>query len=134
MRRVLPCLFLFALAGSINAQPARTHDVTPADYASVNIVTELAVSPDGKHVAYCLATWDEKADNRRTDLWVVSTDGNGKPRQLTRDRANDRHPRWGADGQAVYVLGNRKKDEQLKPPFNGSTQIWKVPVAGGEPT
>ncbi|HEY3788408.1 MAG TPA: hypothetical protein VGL71_06105, partial [Urbifossiella sp.] len=58
---LLPFLYLL-VAGSAAAQPtARTHDVTPDDYASIALVSELAVSPDGKQVAYCLATWDVKA-------------------------------------------------------------------------
>lgn len=131
--RFLSVLAVVVFAPFTQAQPpARTHDVTPDDYASVALITELAVSPDGKQVAYCLATWDAKADNRRTDLWVVATDGKGKPRQLTKDRANDRHPKWSADGKAIYVLGNRKKDGQKEPPFNGSTQIWKVIAEDGE--
>lgn len=137
MRRTLACLFLVALAAALAprdtaAQPAPLHDITPDDYASVATVTELAVSPDGSHVAYCLATWDEKADNRRTDLWVVPTDGTGKPRRLTADRANDRNPKWSADGKALYALANRKKDGQKEPPFNGATQVWKVPAEGGD--
>lgn len=134
MRRLLPVLAFVLFAGPLTAQPpARTHDITPDDYASVALVSELAVSPDGKQVAYCLATWDVKADNRRTDLWVVPTDGTGKPRQITKDRANDRHPKWSADGKSIYVLGNRKKDGQKEPPFNASPQVWKVPVEDGEP-
>ncbi len=128
MRRVVPAFAFLILTSSLSAQPpARTHDVTPDDYASVATVAELAVSPDGKQVAYCLATWDVKADNRKTDLWVVDTDGKGKPRQLTKDRANDRHPKWSADGKAITVLGNRGGAK-------GKTQIWKVMVEGGEAT
>ena len=67
-------LFLF-IAFAAPCGQERTHDITPDDYASVNTITEIAVSPDGKQVAYCLATWDKKADNRRTELWVVDTDG-----------------------------------------------------------
>ncbi len=136
MRRVLPCLLLFAallpagLHPRLDAQPAeRTHDITPEDYFSVNLVTELAVSPDGKQVAYCLATWDKKADNRRTDLWVVATDGKGKPRQLTKDRANDRHPKWSADGKSIYVLGNRKTKDDRK----AITRVWKIWLDGERP-
>ena len=99
MRR-LSAFILFILVAPTLAQE-RTHDITPDDYASVNTITEIAVSPDGKQVAYCLATWDRKADNRKTDLWVVSTDGKGTPRQLTKDRANDRKPKWSSDGKAV---------------------------------
>jgi len=123
MRRALVlCLFVFAVGRLSAAPPERTHDITPADYASVNTITEIALSPDGKQVAYCLATWDKKADNRRTDLWVVDTDGKGKPKQLTNDRANDSHPKWAADGKAVYVLAAR--GEKAKP------QVWKVPLDG----
>lgn len=122
------CLFILLVSGGIQSPLAaqeRTHDITPEDYATVNTITEIALSPDGKQVAYCLATWDKKADNRRTDLWVVNTDGKGKPRQLTSDRANDRHPKWSADGSAIYVLANRSE--------KAKSQVWKVPL-DGKPT
>jgi dipeptidyl aminopeptidase/acylaminoacyl peptidase len=133
MRRFSALVLFVALGGSAVAQPQRTHDITPDDYASVNLITEIAVSPDGKQVAYCLATWDKKADNRKTDLWVVDTDGKGKPKQLTKDRGNDRHPKWSADGKSVYVLANRQKAKAKAPPLDGKTQVWKVALAGGEP-
>ncbi|MCE9564012.1 MAG: S9 family peptidase [Planctomycetes bacterium] len=126
------CLFVSLAATGVAAPPERTHDITPDDYASVNMITEIAVSPDGKQVAYCLATWDKKADNRRTELWVVDTDGKGKPKQLTKDRANERHPKWSADGKFVYALANRMKQGE-KAPLNGKTQVWKVSVEGGDP-
>ncbi|WP_439625770.1 S9 family peptidase [Gemmata sp.] len=126
MRRASALLLLVTLAAvGRAAPPERTHDITPDDYASVNTITEIAVSPDGKRVAYCLATWDKKADNRRTDLWVVDTDGKGKPVQLTKDRANERLPKWSGDGKSVFVLANR--GDKAKP------QVWKVPADSGEP-
>lgn len=121
MRRVSAIVLFVACAAPTLAQQ-RTHDITPDDYATVNTITEIAVSPDGKQVAYCLATWDRKADNRRTDLWVVSTDGKGKPRQLTKDRANDHVPKWSADGKAIYVMATRGA--------KAKTQVWKVPLEG----
>lgn len=132
MRRAVAALFLLASCGFASGQAERTHDITPADYFSLKTITEIAVSPDGKRVAFALATWDEKADDRRSDLWVVSTDGKGKPVPLTTDRANDRHPKWSADGKTLYFVGNRKKDGQKKAPFNGTSQIWKVPADGGK--
>lgn len=120
MRR-LSAFILFILVAPTLAQE-RTHDITPDDYASVNTITEIAVSPDGKQVAYTLATWDRKADNRKTDLWVVDTDGKGKPRQLTKDRSGYSNPKWSADGTAIYTLASRGA--------KAKTQVWKVPLDG----
>jgi acylaminoacyl-peptidase len=126
---------LLVLAVPAAAQPPaiRDHAITLDDYATLAAITELAVSPDGKHVAYCEARWDKAVDQRKADLWVVATDGKGKPTRLTGDRANERHPRWSADGKAVYVLANRKREAETKPPYDGKTQVWRVPLDGGEP-
>jgi dipeptidyl aminopeptidase/acylaminoacyl peptidase len=127
MRTAVAALVL--LAAPLLAQE-RTHTVTPDDYASLNAITEIAVSPDGKQVAYCLATWDKAEDNRRSDLWVIATDGKGKPSKLTFDRANDHHIKWSADGKHIYFVGNRKKAAETKPPFDGSSQVWRIAADG----
>src|SRR6266496_3833611 len=132
MRRASAFILFIVFAAPTLGQE-RNHDITPDDYATVNTITEIAVSPDGKQVAYCLATWDKKADNRKTDLWVVDTDGKGRPKQLTADRGNDHNPKWSSDGKAIYVLANRKKEGEKKPPYDGKTQVWKVALDGGEP-
>jgi dipeptidyl aminopeptidase/acylaminoacyl peptidase len=105
------------------------HDITVDDYFSLAAVNELAVAPDGKSVAYCEGRWDKKANNRRADLWVVATSGKGTPRRLTSDRANERHPRWSADGKTIYVLANRTRAGE-KAPWDGSTQVWAVRLDG----
>ena len=107
-----------------------THDVTPADYAGISTITEIAVSPDGKQVAYALAVWDKPEDNRKSDVWIVPTDGKGKPAKLTFDRANDHKLKWSADGKQIYFLSNRKKASEVKPPFDGSSQVWRIAADG----
>ncbi|MBY0230294.1 MAG: S9 family peptidase [Gemmataceae bacterium] len=106
--------------------------VTIEDYFSLATVTDLAVSPDGKRVAYCEARWDKKADDRKADLWMVATDGKTKPLWLTSDRANERHPRWATDGKSVFVLANRKRAGE-KAPWDGKTQVWRVFLDGRDP-
>src|ERR1700678_2736497 len=101
--------FFVLLAASLAARAQeRTHDVTPDDYFTLASITEVAVSPDGRYVAYCEARWDKSDDGRKTDLWVVATDGKSKPKRLTFDRANDRKPKWSSDARTIYFLGNRK--------------------------
>ena len=102
-----------------------THTVTPADYASVSAITEIAVSPDGKHVAYALATWDKAEDNRKSDVWIVRADGLGKPARVTFDRANDRNLKWAGNKQ-IHFLSNRKKPGETKAPYDGTSQVWQV--------
>jgi dipeptidyl aminopeptidase/acylaminoacyl peptidase len=126
-------LFILLFAAPAFAQPARNHEITIDDYATLATIRELAVSPDGKFVAYTEARWDKADDLSKTNLWVVATDGKGKPTRLTGDRANDRHPKWTADGKAIYVLANRKREAETKPPFDAKTQVWRVPLDGGEP-
>jgi dipeptidyl aminopeptidase/acylaminoacyl peptidase len=124
MRRALVVFVLVAAVGRLSAAPpiVATHNIVPADYAQVKLITEFAVSPDGKRVAYCLAGWDEKTDKRATDLWVIDTDGQDKPQQLTTDHAGYRQVKWSADGKALYTLASR--GEKAKP------QVWKVPLDG----
>ncbi len=125
MRRVFATfVLLVGVARVVAESPERTHDITPADYYSVNLITEVALSPDGKQVAYILAKWDKKSDRRATELWMVDTDGKGKPRQLANDHANDSHPKWSADGKAVFVLARRGEKGKAK------VQVWKVPLSG----
>lgn len=114
------------------AAAERTHTVTTDDYAGLAAVLQVAVSPDGGHVAYSDARWHPPTDDRKTDLWVVATDGKSAPRRLTSDRASDRAPKWSADGKTLYFLGNRKRVGE-KTPYDGTTQVWCIARDGGEP-
>jgi dipeptidyl aminopeptidase/acylaminoacyl peptidase len=125
-------LVFLLLAGSTPAAE-RTHTVTVDDYFTLATITELAVSPHSTHVAYCESRWQESTDDRKSELWVVATDGKSKPRRLTFDRAGERHPRWAADGKVIYVLANRKREAEKKPPYDGTAQVWRVPLDGGDP-
>ena len=125
MRRLLPIVFLLVVGRLSAAPPERTHDIVPDRLREREHHHRNRAVAGRQAGRVLLATWDKKADNRRTDLWVVDTDGKGKPKQLTSDRANDRHPKWTADGKAVYVLANRKRTARRP-----STQVWKVPLDG----
>jgi len=107
----------------------RTHTVTPADYASLVSIGEVAMIPAGTSCIFSLQTWDRHDDSRRSDLWKVFAGGGSRPIQLTFDRANDRKIRTARDG-TVYFLGNRKRAAETSPPYDGTTQIWSIKFDG----
>jgi len=131
--KAIGCLVLWTvLLTSLRAADEK-HAVVPGDYSSIATITQIAVSPDGKWVAYCDARWQLSTDDRKTDLWLVATDGQSLPRRLTSDRANDRDVKWSADGKSLYFVGNRKREAEKKAPYDGTTQVWRMGMEGGEP-
>jgi dipeptidyl aminopeptidase/acylaminoacyl peptidase len=98
---------------------------TVNDLVRVKRITDLQASPDGRYVAYMLRETDMEANKGQNDIWLLDlTEKNPQPRALTRDPANDSSPRWAPDSRTIYFLSAR----------SGTTQVWRLPVTGGEPT
>ena len=113
---LIPAIFL-AMTLSAETHPFNVHDLV-----TMERISEPQVSPDGKTLAFVLRVTDLEANKGRTSLWAVGTDGNGL-RQLTRPaKGNDSNPRWAPDGQGLFFLSTR----------SGSSQVWQLPVSGGE--
>jgi Tol biopolymer transport system component len=74
-------------------------------------------SPDGKQLAF-----DGYAGGS-SDIYITPVDG-GKPRRLTSDPSNEIRPEWSHDGQWIYFGSDRGGQ---------GMQVWKIPIAGGEP-
>ncbi|MBV8274272.1 MAG: S9 family peptidase [Verrucomicrobia bacterium] len=125
-------LCLSVTVTSLGAAELRDHDITLDDYFNLSYLPESRISPDGKYVAYAEARWQESTDDRKADVWVVKTD-TGETKRLTSDRAGDRSLLWSPDSQYVYFAGNRSREGVTLPPYDGTTQVWRVSVQGGEP-
>lgn len=119
MRRTLVPLML---AAALVPTAASADPFTVQDMLAMQRISDPQVSPDGGRVAFVLRTTDLEADRGRTDLWLVGTDGEGL-RQLTTHEEGDSNPRWAPDGESLYFLSSR----------TGSSQVWRLPLAGGEP-
>src|SRR3954471_2575098 len=96
---------------------------TPTDLNMLARVSDPQISPNGRYVVYVQRETDLEANRGRSDLWLLDLQTSPlKPRRLTQHSANDTHPRWSVDGTNIYFLSSR----------TGSTQIWRLPMSGGE--
>jgi dipeptidyl aminopeptidase/acylaminoacyl peptidase len=122
--RRLSLAALVLVAASVtgaSAGHAARHGLTVDDVLAMQRVTEPAVSPDGKQVAFSVRDTDIAANRGRFDIWIAAVDGS-RTRPLTRHPENDTSPAWSPDGRSVLFLSSR----------SGSSQVWRIPVAGGE--
>jgi len=113
-------------------QPARDHDITVDDYFTIANIGAVAVSPDGRTAAYIESRWEPPAEKRNADLWTVDT-ASRERRRLTFDSASESSPAWSADGRFIYYSAAYTRGEADTPPWDGSTQVWRIPAGGGEP-
>src|SRR5688572_26802683 len=119
-------LFIVLLSGFLMVESAKAAEKRPMtldDMFKFKRVSDPQISPDGKLVAYVITTPDLDANSTASSIWLVPTDGKGKPRQLTNvPGKKDRHPRWSPDGKYLLFESNR----------GGSMQLWYIALDGGE--
>ena len=122
-------MFRTMLLGALLAAPAHPQPATdrfgPEDLARLAEVAEPVFSPDGRHLAYSVATTNAEADKKQSDLWRAAWDG-GERRALTATTdSSEWQPRYSGDGQWLAFLADRGGDD-------AKTQVWIMPAAGGE--
>lgn len=106
----------------------RRSRLTAEMVADAKYVRDVAVSPDGKQVAYVVRTPPdpmEGASRGRSVIWVVAAKG-GTPRRFSAAHNSSRSPTWSPDGKTLAFLSNRATDDH--------TSIYLIPRDGGEPS
>ncbi len=98
------------------------HPFSVMDMLAMERISDPALSPDGKWVAFTLRTTDLDANKGKFDVWIAAVDGSKIERMTTHDAA-DTSPRWSSDGKELFFLSTR----------SGSSQIWRIAIGGGEP-
>jgi len=115
-------LLLGAVPGSAQAKDI----FKPEDVLKLKYATAAEISPDGKWIAYTVSVQREVTDEaggRYSELHVVSTE-TGASRPFIIGKVNVRSPRWSPDGRKIAFLTRRGEDAR--------TQVWAIPIDGGE--
>jgi len=95
---------------------------TPADWYRVTTVSQPAMSPDGKQVAFTVTTVVERENRRHSEVWLAPTAG-GASRRLTAPGYESSGPRWSHDGTVLFFTSAR-------PGGTGGTWALRMNVPG----
>lgn len=123
MRLLLSIILATIFFGGWNLMAIDQHPFDATDLNTLERISGPAVSPDGKRIVFSVRRTDMDANKGRTDLWIINMDGTGLTR-LTEDDFSESDATWSPDGNYIYFISNRTK----------SSQVWRLPVAGGEAT
>ena len=110
-------------AGALHAQAA-PRAMTLRDWYRVTTVSQPAVSPDGKRVAFTVMTVREAENKRHQEVWVAALDGSA-PQRWTSPGYESSAPRWSPDGKALVFTSQR-------PNGKGTAWVLRTDVPGGE--
>jgi dipeptidyl aminopeptidase/acylaminoacyl peptidase len=111
-----------ALVGSPAGAGDKGRVPTIDDLLTIKSVGSVAISPDGKWVAYTVSQTDFKADAFINHIWIVDP-ATGRKYQLTRGEKSAGNMAWSPDSRWLAFTSNRAGDKD---------QIFAIPPDGGE--
>src|SRR5215470_3466001 len=126
MRRSLSTAFILFTCYCYSQSPKEPVRVT--DMLKIKSISGINLSKDGRHAVFTITAiepegdskWDYKYVNQ---VWMVNTDGNSSPRQLTTKEGSSQAA-WSPDGKQIAFV--RLAD--------GKPQIFLLSLEGGEAT
>ncbi len=95
------------------------------DFKRSKFLADVALSPDGRFVAFVSWWLENEQDQERSALFLLPLDRQGQtaPRNLTADRMQVKSPVWAPDSQRILFLSDDNEEQQ---------QVWLINLAGGE--
>ena len=86
-------------------------------------VSEPALSPDGRLVAYVRTTTDLQTGKRNADIYTVPSDGSSAPKLFAGGDGAQRTPRFSPDSRQIAFISDA----------DGTAQVYVAAVSGGAP-
>jgi dipeptidyl aminopeptidase/acylaminoacyl peptidase len=82
-------------------------------------ISEPALSPDGKTVAFTVRRFDVDKNSSTRQIFTVPLEG-GEPKAITAEGTVNERPRWSVDSKKIFWVSNR----------GGSMQVWVMNADG----
>ena len=87
----------------------------------------IALSPDGRRVAFVMHSSDKTKNDRQSAIYLLHLDEQGyavdEVRQLTSGVKNDSYPVWAPDSRRLLFISDREEEKG---------QLWLIDTGGGE--
>src|SRR5580765_1105532 len=112
-----------ALALGINSRAQGRRAMSVDDLLGAIRVTEPALSPDGRLVAYVRTITDLQSGKRNGDIYIVPADGSAAPKLFAGGTAAESTPQFSPDSRQLAFISSR----------DGAPQVYIAGVGGGEP-
>ena len=127
MKRLLLLLLPWAAA----AQTAPASHLTPEKLWQLGRLGEMAVSPDGRTVAYTVTRFSLADNKGNADVWLVPVAG-GPARQLTNTPGSESQLNWRKDGRLTFVSGESGSEQLyvINADGSGKTKLSDFPDQG----
>ena len=124
IKRLVTALLLAALAGvSASGAPRK---MTLNDLPKIASVSNVAISPDGRQIAFMLTRQNLKTDANDSTLELYDL-ASKTTRPLTFERTGLASPAWSPDGTKLAFLANRGSGD------DEHQQLWIMDLRGGDP-
>ena len=127
MQPIFQRLFLAAAAlAPLTAAGQQNDRMEPAHVARLKYVNSVAVSPDGKAIAYTVSVSRSPVKSDDGSAWseLFVTDLAGNRRPFITGEVSIGAPAWSPDGRWIYYLAKRDGDEEKV--------LYRIAVDGGE--
>jgi dipeptidyl aminopeptidase/acylaminoacyl peptidase len=126
-RIIFAYIILLIISLSFSATYSQQELLTPKILVSLETVTETAIDPEGRYIAFARRVQRAPGDERGgaySELFVIPSAG-GEPVQFTHRPSSVSNIQWSPDGSYIYFRSNRSA-------FFAGMQVYRLARTGGE--